>query len=72
MNYLDLLKLALPEAIVVTTALAVLAVGLASKRGAGKPLFRISRHWDNFIRLCHANHAFATRTCFTGCLSSRR
>ena len=35
MNYLDLLKLALPEAIVVITALAVLAVGLASKRGAG-------------------------------------
>ena len=35
MNYLDLLKLALPEVIVVITALAVLAVGLASKRGAG-------------------------------------
>ncbi len=35
MNYLDLLKLALPEAIVVATALAVLAIGLASKRGAG-------------------------------------
>ena len=35
MNYLDLLKLALPEAIIVATALAVLAIGLASKRGAG-------------------------------------
>ena len=35
MNYLDLFKLALPEAIIVATALAVLAIGLASKRGAG-------------------------------------
>ncbi len=35
MIYLDLLKLALPEAIVVVTALAVLAIGLANKRGAG-------------------------------------
>ncbi len=35
MNYLDLVKLALPEVIVAATALAVLAVGLASKRGAG-------------------------------------
>jgi NADH-quinone oxidoreductase subunit N len=34
-NYLDLLRLALPEAIIVATALAVLAIGLASKRGAG-------------------------------------
>jgi NADH-quinone oxidoreductase subunit N len=34
-NYLDLFKLALPEAIIVATALAVLAIGLASKRGAG-------------------------------------
>ena len=35
MNYLDLFKFALPEVIVVATALAVLAVGLASKRGEG-------------------------------------
>src|SRR5437870_2761161 len=35
MSYLDLLRLALPEAIIVATALAVLAIGLASKRGAG-------------------------------------
>jgi NADH-quinone oxidoreductase subunit N len=35
MSYLDLLKFALPEAIVVVTALAVLAIGLASKRRAG-------------------------------------
>ena len=35
MNYIDLVRLALPEVIVVVTALAVLAVGLASKRGAG-------------------------------------
>ncbi|HEV2046755.1 MAG TPA: NADH-quinone oxidoreductase subunit N [Chthoniobacterales bacterium] len=32
MNYLELLKLALPEAIVVVTALAVLGIGLASTR----------------------------------------
>jgi NADH-quinone oxidoreductase subunit N len=35
MHYLDLLKLASPEAVVVVTALAVLAIGLASGRGAG-------------------------------------
>lgn len=35
MNYLDLLKLASPEATVAVTALAVLAVGLASARGTG-------------------------------------
>jgi NADH-quinone oxidoreductase subunit N len=35
MNYLDLLKLASPEAVVVVTALAVLALGLASGRGPG-------------------------------------
>ena len=35
MNYLDLLRLALPEVIIVVTALAVLAIGLASKRGTG-------------------------------------
>lgn len=35
MNYLDLLKLASPEAVVVITALAVLALGLASKRSPG-------------------------------------
>jgi NADH-quinone oxidoreductase subunit N len=35
MNYLDLLKLAGPEAVVVVTALAVLALGLARGRGAG-------------------------------------
>lgn len=35
MIYLDLLKLALPEVIVVVTALVVLGIGLASKRGAG-------------------------------------
>src|SRR5689334_21291842 len=33
MNYLDLLKLASPEAIIVGTALLVLAFGLANKRG---------------------------------------
>jgi NADH-quinone oxidoreductase subunit N len=35
MNYLDLLQLASPEIVVAITALAVLAVGLASTRGAG-------------------------------------
>jgi len=35
MNYLELLKLAAPEAVVVVTALAVLAFGLARARGAG-------------------------------------
>ena len=35
MNYLELLKLASPEATVAVAALAVLAVGLASARGAG-------------------------------------
>ena len=35
MNYLDLLKLAAPEAVVAVTALAVLGLGLMSKRGAG-------------------------------------
>jgi NADH-quinone oxidoreductase subunit N len=35
MSYLDLLKLASPEAIVALTALVVLVVGLASTRGAG-------------------------------------
>jgi NADH-quinone oxidoreductase subunit N len=35
MNYLDLLKLASPEAALALTALAVLALGLASARGAG-------------------------------------
>ena len=35
MSYLDLLKLALPEVIITATALALLGVGLASKRGAG-------------------------------------
>ena len=35
MNYLELLKLASPEAVVAITALAVLALGLASARGAG-------------------------------------
>jgi len=34
MNYLELLKLALPEAIVVVTALAVLGIGLASTRAS--------------------------------------
>jgi NADH-quinone oxidoreductase subunit N len=35
MNYLELLKLAAPEAVVAVTALAVLGFGLMSKRGAG-------------------------------------
>src|SRR5438045_8566869 len=35
MNYLELLRLASPEATVAITALAVLALGLASTRGAG-------------------------------------
>jgi NADH-quinone oxidoreductase subunit N len=35
MNYLELLQLASPEAVVAITALAVLALGLASARGAG-------------------------------------
>jgi NADH-quinone oxidoreductase subunit N len=35
MSYLELLKLASPEAVVVVTALVVLAVGLANGRGAG-------------------------------------
>jgi NADH-quinone oxidoreductase subunit N len=35
MNYLELLKFASPEAIIAVTALAVLAVGLASARGSG-------------------------------------
>ena len=35
MNYRDLFNLASPEVIVVVTALAVLTIGLASKRGAG-------------------------------------
>jgi NADH-quinone oxidoreductase subunit N len=35
MNYLELLQLASPEAVVAVTALAVLALGLASARGAG-------------------------------------
>jgi NADH-quinone oxidoreductase subunit N len=35
MSYLDLLHLALPEVIVTITALGVLALGLATKRGAG-------------------------------------
>ena len=35
MSYLELLKLAAPEAVVVLTALAVLAIGLASGRKAG-------------------------------------
>ncbi len=35
MSYLELLKLAAPEAIIVVTALVVLAIGLVSKRGAG-------------------------------------
>ncbi len=35
MNYLDLLRLAAPEAAVALTALAVLALGLARERGAG-------------------------------------
>jgi NADH-quinone oxidoreductase subunit N len=35
MNYFDLLKLASPEAVVVVTALVVLAIGLAGQRGAG-------------------------------------
>src|SRR6266568_856129 len=35
MNYLDLLKLASPEAIVAMTALAVLGIGLASTRASG-------------------------------------
>ena len=33
MNYLDLLKLASPEAVVVVTALVVLSIGLLSKPG---------------------------------------
>src|SRR6202048_5078688 len=35
MNYLELLKLASPEAVVTVTALIVLAIGLMSTRGAG-------------------------------------
>jgi NADH-quinone oxidoreductase subunit N len=35
MNYLELLKLASPEAVLAATALAVLALGLAATRGAG-------------------------------------
>jgi NADH-quinone oxidoreductase subunit N len=35
MNYLDLFHLALPEVILVVTALAVLALGLSTKRSAG-------------------------------------
>ena len=35
MNYLDLLKLASPEAIIAVTALAVLGIGLASTRASG-------------------------------------
>ena len=35
MSYLELLKLASPETIVVVTALSVLAIGLASPRGSG-------------------------------------
>src|SRR5262245_34332388 len=35
MNYLDLLKLASPEAVIVVTALAVLAFGLAKRRSTG-------------------------------------
>src|SRR5437762_5303335 len=35
MNYLDLLKLASPEAVIVVTALAVLALGLVSRRATG-------------------------------------
>src|SRR6267143_4481166 len=35
MNYLELLKLASPEAVVAVTALAVLALGLARNRGVG-------------------------------------
>src|ERR1700746_1124031 len=35
MSYLDLLKLALPEIVVVVTTLAVLAIGLASTRTSG-------------------------------------
>src|SRR5947208_14914196 len=35
MSYLDLLKLASPEAIVAVTALAVLGIGLASARASG-------------------------------------
>lgn len=35
MNYLDLLKLAAPETVVVVTALAVLALGLATNRTSG-------------------------------------
>jgi NADH-quinone oxidoreductase subunit N len=35
MNYLELLKLASPEAVLAVTALTVLALGLASARGAG-------------------------------------
>ncbi|PYJ19176.1 MAG: hypothetical protein DME99_13335, partial [Verrucomicrobia bacterium] len=34
MSYLDLLKFALPELIVVVTALVVLAIGLTSRRAA--------------------------------------
>src|ERR1700686_509049 len=35
MSYLELLKLAAPEAIVAATALVVLAIGLASTRASG-------------------------------------
>src|SRR5213076_2468812 len=35
MSYLDLLKLASPEAIIAVTALAVLGIGLASTRASG-------------------------------------
>src|SRR5437763_16792162 len=35
MNYLDLLELAAPEAVVIATALLVLVLGLASKRSLG-------------------------------------
>ena len=35
MNYLDLLKLASPEVVVVVTALVVLALGLITARGTG-------------------------------------
>src|SRR6184192_4380209 len=35
MNYLELVRLASPEIVVVVTALAVLAIGLASTRASG-------------------------------------
>ena len=64
MNYLELLKLASPEAIVAVTALAVLAIGLASGRETVAAAVSAAEPNPDAVAAATATTAPASRICF--------